>query len=61
VPEPFFEDFQDQAFEKSQFFFAEQQDKCPCSFCAYYFLIYSIVCRNCIIGISLHAPMLENY
>jgi hypothetical protein len=29
VPEPFFEDFQDKAFEKSQFFFAEQQGKCP--------------------------------
>jgi hypothetical protein len=27
--EPFFEDFQDQAFEESQFFFAEQQGKCP--------------------------------
>jgi hypothetical protein len=24
VPEPFFEDFQDQAFEESRFFFAEQ-------------------------------------
>jgi hypothetical protein len=29
VPETFFEDFQDQAFEESQFFFAEQQGKCP--------------------------------
>jgi hypothetical protein len=29
VPEPFFEDFQDQAFEESPFFFAEQQGKCP--------------------------------
>ena len=29
VPEPFFEDFQDQAFEDSPFFFAEQQGKCP--------------------------------
>jgi hypothetical protein len=29
VPEPFFEDFQDQTFEESQFFFAKQQDKCP--------------------------------
>jgi hypothetical protein len=26
--ESFFEDFQDQAFEESQFFFAEQQGKC---------------------------------
>jgi hypothetical protein len=29
VLEPFFEDFQDQAFEESQFFFTEQQGKCP--------------------------------
>jgi hypothetical protein len=29
MSELFFEDFQDQAFEKSQFFFAEQQGKCP--------------------------------
>jgi hypothetical protein len=27
--EPFFEDFQDQAIKESQFFFAEQQGKCP--------------------------------
>jgi hypothetical protein len=29
VPEPFFEDFQDQTFEESRFFFAEQQDRFP--------------------------------
>jgi hypothetical protein len=29
MAELFFEDFQDQAFEESQFFFAEQQGKCP--------------------------------
>jgi hypothetical protein len=29
VREPFFEDFLDQAFEESQFFFVEQQGKCP--------------------------------
>jgi hypothetical protein len=29
MPEPFFEDFQDKAFQESQFFFAEQQGKCP--------------------------------
>jgi hypothetical protein len=28
VPEPFFEDFQDEAFDESQFFFVEQQVKC---------------------------------
>jgi hypothetical protein len=29
VSGPFFEDFQDQAFEESQFFFVEQKGKCP--------------------------------
>jgi hypothetical protein len=29
VPEPFFEDFHDKAFKESQFFFAEQEGKCP--------------------------------
>jgi hypothetical protein len=29
VPEPFFEDFQDQAFEDYPFFFEEQQGKSP--------------------------------
>jgi hypothetical protein len=29
MPEPFFEDLQDQAFQESQFFFVEQQGKCP--------------------------------
>jgi hypothetical protein len=28
MPEPLFEDFQDQAFEESQIFFAEKQGKC---------------------------------
>jgi hypothetical protein len=27
VPEPFFEDFQDQGFKESQLFFADQQGK----------------------------------
>jgi hypothetical protein len=38
VPEPFFEDFQDQAFKESQFFFAEQQGKCPWPFAHITFL-----------------------
>jgi hypothetical protein len=38
VSEPFFEDFQYQAFEESQFLFVEQQGKCP-SFCAYIFFL----------------------
>jgi hypothetical protein len=29
VLEPFFKFFQDKAIEESQFFFAEQQGKCP--------------------------------
>jgi hypothetical protein len=29
VLEPFFEDFQDQVFKESQFFFAEKLGKCP--------------------------------
>jgi hypothetical protein len=29
VPEPLFEDLQDQAFEESQLFFADQQGKSP--------------------------------
>jgi hypothetical protein len=29
VPEPFFEVFQDQAFEESQVFFMDEQDKLP--------------------------------
>jgi hypothetical protein len=27
--------------------------------CTYYFPIYSVVCRNCMIGVRLRAPMLE--
>jgi hypothetical protein len=27
--------------------------------CTYYFSIYSVVCRNCMIGVSLRAPILE--
>jgi hypothetical protein len=29
TPEPFIKDFQDQAFEESQLFFADQQGKLP--------------------------------
>jgi hypothetical protein len=29
APEPFFKDFQDQAFEETQLFFADQQDNSP--------------------------------
>jgi hypothetical protein len=36
VPKPLFEDFQDQALKESEVF-SEQQGKCPCSLCTYYF------------------------
>jgi hypothetical protein len=42
VPEPFFEDFQDQAFEESQFFLAEQQGKSLDHFAPTTFSIYSV-------------------
>jgi hypothetical protein len=42
VLEPFFEDFQDQAFEESQFFFVEQQGKCLDHFAPITFPIYSV-------------------
>jgi hypothetical protein len=61
MPEPFYEVFQDQDFEESQIFFAEQQGKFPRPFCAYYLPVYSVVCQNCKIRVSLRAPMLENY
>jgi hypothetical protein len=59
VLEPLFEDFQDQVFEESNVFFSGQQDKCPLSLCTYCVPVYSIVCRNCMIGVSLCTPMLE--
>jgi hypothetical protein len=59
VPEPLFEDFQEQAFEESEVFFSGQQGKCPWSLGTYWFPIYSVVCRNFMIGVNLHAPMLE--
>jgi hypothetical protein len=34
APEPFFEDFQDQAFEETHLFIADQQGKLPWTFCA---------------------------
>jgi hypothetical protein len=52
VPEPLFKDFQEQVFEESEVFLSMQQGKCPI------FPIYSIVYRNCMIGVSLRTPML---
>jgi hypothetical protein len=42
VPEPFFEDFPDQAFKESLFFFAEQQGKVIDYFAPITFPIYSV-------------------
>jgi hypothetical protein len=59
VPEPLFEDFYEQVFEDYEVFFSGQHGKCPRSFCTYCIPIYSIVFRNCMIGVSLCAPILE--
>jgi hypothetical protein len=42
VPEPFSEDFLDQAFEESQLFFADQQGKLPLTCCTYEYFLYSV-------------------
>jgi hypothetical protein len=42
VPEPFLEDFQDQALEESQLFFADQQGKLPWTYYTYEYSLYSI-------------------
>jgi hypothetical protein len=42
VPKPFGEDFQNQAFEESQLFFADQQGKLPWTCCTYEHSLYSV-------------------
>jgi hypothetical protein len=42
VPEPFSEDFQDQAFEESQLFFMVQQGKLTWTYYTYEYSLYSI-------------------
>jgi hypothetical protein len=42
VPEPFSKDFQDQAFEESQLFLADQQGKLPSTCCTYELSLYSV-------------------
>jgi hypothetical protein len=39
---PFSEDFQDQAFEESQFFFVDQQGKLPLTCTTYEYSLYSV-------------------
>jgi hypothetical protein len=43
VLEPFSADFQDQAFEESLLFFADQQGKLPSTYCAYSYFSLSIL------------------
>jgi hypothetical protein len=57
--EPLFKDFQEQVFKEYEVFFSGQQGKCPWSLCIYCVPIYYVVCRKCMIGVSLHTPMLE--
>jgi hypothetical protein len=42
VPEPFSEDFQDQAFEESQLFFEDQQGKLPWTCYTYEYSLYLV-------------------
>jgi hypothetical protein len=54
VPELFSEDFQDQAFEQSQLFFADQEDKylehiAPIVIFLYLFCRIRIACQKCLL------------
>jgi hypothetical protein len=60
MPESLFEDLQVQVFEESEVLFSDQQGKCPLSLCTYYIHVYSVVCRNCMVGVSLCAPILDS-
>jgi hypothetical protein len=61
ISEPLFEDFQEQTFKESEVFLAGNKGSALDQLCTYYIHVYSKVCRNCMIGVSLHTPMLENY
>jgi hypothetical protein len=56
-----FKDFQEQVFEEPEVFFSGQQASVLEQHCTYYLLVYSVVCRNCMVGVTLRAPMLMNY
>jgi hypothetical protein len=58
MPKPLFEDFQQQVFEDPDVFFSGQQ--VSLNNFAPIFSTYSVVCRNCMIGVTLRTPMLEN-
>jgi hypothetical protein len=59
VPDPLFEDFQEQVFEEPKVSLAGNKASVLDQLCTYYCPVYSIVCRNCMIGVSLCAPMPE--
>jgi hypothetical protein len=59
VSEPLFEDFQEQVFEESDVFLVGYKASILDQLCTYYLSVYSVACRNCMIGVSLHEPMLE--
>jgi hypothetical protein len=61
MTETFFVYFQDQAFEESRFSLRSSKATTLDHFSAYHFLVYCVVYRNCMIGVTLRAPMLENY
>jgi hypothetical protein len=59
VPEPLFEDFQDQVFEGSDVFLAGNKASVLDQLCTYYVPVYTVVCRNCMVRVSLCTHMLE--
>jgi hypothetical protein len=59
MPESLFEDFQDKPLKSLMFSLAGNKAGVLDHFVPIIFPIYSVVCRKCMIGVSLHAPMLE--
>jgi hypothetical protein len=57
MPEPLFEGFQEQVFKELEVFFRDNKSSILDHFVP--LPVYSVVPRNCMIGVSLHAPMLE--
>jgi hypothetical protein len=58
-PEPLFEDFLEKSLKSPRFFLAGNKANVLDQLCTYDIHVYSVVYRNCMIGISLRAPMLE--
>jgi hypothetical protein len=59
ISEPLFEDFQEQVFEEPKFSSAGKKASVLDQRCTYNILVYFVVCRNCMIGVSLRVPILE--